>query len=304
MIGVLTVNGIIEENKTIEQQRIQEEKEFQQKYLELEKEFEEQKEQSEHQSKIEAELRKLQEEKTNINKKSLEMALDEQKRKLDAEKFSQSLEDAFEIARKTEQVQKPQTIIDKEEIKWTLYDSKGNQYHWTMPVTTYESLVQANYYPTMNLKLPNGKIVTVGDFSKYVKTSFKEVIDQVYKNSDGDSDFIYEVWYITSQLTVYSEDIGEDPRYALETLTRGGGDCEDTAILVADMLKSSSHSKYWKVQLVYFDSDNLLDPLTINHVAVSVNTDKNTFLIETTAKTNQGMNTWAGVEIYGYWFDV
>ncbi len=304
MIGVLSINEIIEENKTIEEQRIQEEKEFQQKYLELENELEEQKEQAEHQSQIEEMMRQVQEEEANINKKSLEMALEEQTRKINAEKFSQTLEEALEKARKSSQIQKPQTVISKEEVQWTLYDSKGNQYYWAMPVTSYESLVQSNYYPTMNLKLPDGKIVTVGDFSKYVGTNFSQVIDQIYDNANAE-DFIYEVWYITSQLTVYSQDIGEDPRYALETLTRGGGDCEDTAILMADMIKSSSHTKNWKLQLVYFDSDNYQNPKTINHVALSIDMgDGVSHVFETTAKTNDGKNQWLGKEIYGYWFDV
>jgi len=305
MIGALSINEVIEENKTIGQQIIQEEKEFQQKYLELEKELEEQKEQAEHQSQIEEMMRQVQEEEANNNKKSLEMALEEQRRKIDAEKFSQTLEEALEETRKSSQVQKPQTVIDKEEIQWTLYDSRGNQYYWTMPVTAYESLVKSNYYPTMNLELPGGKIVRVGDFTQYVRTSFSQVIDQIYDNTRSDEDFIYEVWYITSQLTVYSQDIGEDPRYALETLTRGGGDCEDTTILMADMIKSSSHTKNWKLQLVYFDSDNYRDPKTINHVALAIDMGDGVNLVfETTAKTNDGKNQWLGKPIHGYWFDV
>ena len=305
MIGVLSINEIIEENRTIGQQIIQEDKEFQQKYLELEKELEEQKEQAEHQSQIEEMMRQVQEEEANNIKKSLEMALEEQRRKIDAEKFSQTLEEALEETRKSSQVQKPQTVIDKEEIQWTLYDSRGNQYYWTMPVTAYESLVKSNYYPTMNLELPGGKIVRVGDFTQYVRTSFSQVIDQIYDNTRSDEDFIYEVWYITSQLTVYSQDIGEDPRYALETLTRGGGDCEDTTILMADMIKSSSHTKNWKLQLVYFDSDNYRDPKTINHVALAIDMGDGVNLVfETTAKTNDGKNQWLGKPIHGYWFDV
>ena len=304
VIGVLTIHGMIEDQKTMEQQRIQEKNEFQQKYLELEKEFEEQKEQAEHQSQIEEMMRQVHEEEASINKKSLEMALEEQKRKLESERFSQSLEDALEDARKSSQVQKPQTVIDKEEIQWTLYDSRGNQYYWTMPITSYESLVKSNYYPTMNLELPSGKIVRVGDYSQYVRTSFSQVIDQIYDNTRADEDFIYEVWYITSQLTVYSQDIGEDPRYALETLTRGGGDCEDTAILMADMIKSSSHTKNWKLQLVYFDSDNYQDPKNINHVALAIDMGDGPLVFETTAKTNTEKNQWLGKPIYGYWFDV
>ena len=234
---------------------------------------------------------------------TLEDSLEEHRKKIQESQFSQSLEDALDSARKT--TQKPQTVIDKEEVRWTLYDSRGNQYYWTMPITSYESLVKSNYYPTMNLELPSGKISRVGDFTQYVRTSFSQVIDQIYDNAKSDEDFIYEVWYITSQLTVYSQDIGEDPRYALETLTRGGGDCEDTVILMADMIKSSSYTKNWKLQLVYFDSDNYRDPKTINHVALAIDMGDGVNLVfETTAKTNDGKNQWLGKPIHGYWFDV
>ena len=46
-------------------------------------------------------------------------------------------------------------------------------------------------------------------------------------------DFVWEVWTLVSQLTVYDKDVDEfsEGRYALETLTRTGGDCEDLALL-------------------------------------------------------------------------
>ena len=305
MIGVLTIYGMIEDQKAIEQQRVQDEIEFQQKYLELENELKQEMELVERQKKMDEIQRWIEEQDTNTNNKSLEEALEEQRRKLDTTTFSQSLEDALANSQKTSDTHKPKTVIDKEEVQWTLYDSRGNQYYWTMPITSYESLVKSNYYPTMNLELPSGKISRVGDFTQYVRTSFSQVIDQIYDNTRSDEDFIYEVWYITSQLTVYSQDIGEDPRYALETLTRGGGDCEDTTILMADMIKSSSHTKNWKLQLVYFDSDNYRDPKTINHVALAIDMGDGVNLVfETTAKTNDGKNQWLGKPIYGYWFDV
>jgi len=305
MIGVLTIYGMIEDQKAIEQQRVQDEIEFQQKYLELENELKQEMELVERQKKMDEIQRWIEEQDTNTNNKSLEEALEEQRRKLDTTTFSQSLEDALANSQKTSDTHKPKTVIDKEEVQWTLYDSRGNQYYWTMPITSYESLVKSNYYPTMNLELPSGKISRVGDFTQYVRTSFSQVIDQIYDNAKSDEDFIYEVWYITSQLTVYSQDIGEDPRYALETLTRGGGDCEDTVILMADMIKSSSYTKNWKLQLVYFDSDNYQNPKNINHVALAIDMGDGVNLVfETTAKTNDGKNQWLGKPIYGYWFDV
>ena len=67
------------------------------------------------------------------------------------------------------------------------------------------------------------------------------------------SDFIWEVWYIVSQLTEYNSDqdyyVGDEGRYALDTLARGGGDCEDLVILIADMLMSSETYKGLDVRI-------------------------------------------------------
>ncbi len=134
-------------------------------------------------------------------------------------------------------------------------------------------------------------------------TSFTDVIDDIFDNTNSDEDFIYEVWYITSQLTTYSTDIGEFPRYALETLSRGSGDCEDTAILIADMLRSSTHTKNWTIQLVYFDSDSPSLALDVNHVAVLVDTGKYSYIVESTAKDDVTMNMWNNANISGWFYD-
>ena len=140
---------------------------------------------------------------------------------------------------------KPKTVIDDQKINWHFSDSKGNLYNWSMPIETYEGWIRATE-PSETLRLRNtstGDIYTVRDHTKFVRTGFVDVIDGVYDNSKNNVDFVKEVWYIVSQLTTYSYDIGDDPRWALETLSRGGGDCEDTAILIAEMLKSSKHTK-------------------------------------------------------------
>ncbi|NIP62173.1 MAG: hypothetical protein GWN01_16025 [Nitrosopumilaceae archaeon] len=199
----------------------------------------------------------------------------------------------------------PETIIEDQKIKWRVYDSYGNLYSWQMRIDSYEGLVSSNPPKDyLYFELPNGETAKVLDHTKFVGTSFEKVIDEVYANSEDDSDFIYQVWFIVSQLTTYSYDIGDDPRYALETLSRGGGDCEDTAILIADMLKSSSHTMDWKIQLVYFDSDNIHRPKNVNHVAVSIDTGDFNTIIESTAKTGAAANTWNEKEIFGWWFKV
>lgn len=199
-----------------------------------------------------------------------------------------------------EQSKVPQTKITQEVVEIRLLDSKGNQYDWVLPIETYETYVQYPYVPTQTIRYSDGRISTIGEFSNYITGSFANVIDSIYENSESEEDFIYEIWFITSQLTVYSTDIGEDPRFAVETLVRGGGDCEDTAILIADMIRSSSYTKDWDINLLYFDSDNPENPKQVNHVSLEVTTADNSFTLETTAKTTEGLNSWVGVSIVGW----
>ena len=199
---------------------------------------------------------------------------------------------------------KNSTIIENGKIKWILFDSKGNQYNWSLPIHTYESYLQNTIYLTQTIQYSDGRTKEIGEFSNYVKSSFTNVIDDVYENSHNDDDFIFEIWNIISNLTVYSSDIEENPRYAIETMTRGGGDCEDHAILMADMLKSSKNTKNWNIQMVYFDSDNPTDPKKVNHVALAVNTGKKFGMLETTAKNVIELSIWDVNSVVGWWTDV
>ena len=196
------------------------------------------------------------------------------------------------------------TVIEQGKIKWKLFDSKGNLYNWELPIQTYESYIQNTTYRTQIIQYSDGRQHEIGEFSDYVETSFTNVIDDVYENSSSDSNFIYEIWYIVSQLTTYSSDIGEHPRYALETLTRGGGDCEDTAILMADMLKSSKFTHSWGIQMVYFDSDDPTNPKQVNHVALAVNTGEKSGILETTSKNIDDLTMWDINSVVGWWNDI
>lgn len=198
---------------------------------------------------------------------------------------------------------KPKTTIYDQNINWEFSDSKGNRYTWSMPIETYEAFIKARE-PQDVLRLRNdftGEVVTFRDHTKFVQNHFENVIDEIWSKSSSDYDFAYEVWYIVSQLTTYSSDIEEDPRWALETLSRGGGDCEDTAILIADMLKSSTHTKNWKIELVYFDDDNPQIPKRVNHVAVHIDDGTHDYILESTAKFSP--YAWPD-GVYGWFFKV
>ncbi len=207
------------------------------------------------------------------------------------------------------------TIIQGTEITWEIQDSKGNWYSWTMPVEAYEELVQwgaelSEYYTyePITLYLDNGETILAYDYDGFVgeEGSFGNVIDDIYDNSYSDSDFIYEIHYIVSKLTVYDEDLRGDNtdegRYALETLTRGGGDCEDLAILIADMLKSSKHTKDWEIQYVYMDNENPTNAQDVNHIVVFINDGTYDYVIEATG--NDPYYDYYPDGISGWFFDV
>ena len=200
----------------------------------------------------------------------------------------------------------PKTTISDTQINWEFYDSKGNFYSWNMPIYTFEEYVKSSAHHTYqqtyvdpHLLSLHGKTHTMINLDGFLQRSFSKVIDQVYNNSHDSTDFIREVWYIVSQLTIYDTDVNPDSegRYALETFTRTGGDCEDLVILVADMLMSSSHTKNWKFQYVYMDSHNPTDPQKVNHVILYVNDGQYGYNIEATASPKwdyfpNGVNGW------------
>lgn len=197
------------------------------------------------------------------------------------------------------------TTIKGTDVHWEFFDSKWNYYSWSMPVVTYENTVVKSrdlVRDKINLQLDDSTIRTV-NFDGFVRMDFAKVIDSIYDNSYDNSDFIWEVWHIVSQLTVYDEDLHEysEGRYALETLTRGGGDCEDLVILVADMLMSSQYTSGWTFEYVYMDADNPTDPQTMNHVILAVNDGEYMHYIEAT-----GPPSWDYFPdgVTGWWFEV
>jgi hypothetical protein len=130
-------------------------------------------------------------------------------------------------------------------------------------------------------------------------TSFSNVIPDLYYASSSEEEFIRTIWNIVGQMTLYSSEIGETPRFPLETLMAGGGDCEDTSILLASMLLAAPVD--WKVKLVILDSNNPTDPVAPNHVIVEVITDSNEYLIETTSKTEMTPYPYG---VRGWFYDV
>ena len=204
------------------------------------------------------------------------------------------------------------TVIEDTEASWSFYDTKDNFYSWSMPVRTYENLLQESkelsYHNRVvsphRLNNDDGAVFTQVSLDGFVyKEAFEDVIDDLYDNSYSNPDFIWEVWELASQMTVYDKDIDQNSegRYALVTLARSGGDCEDLAILIANMLYSSKHTRDWTIQYVYMDSDNPQNPENVNHVIVYVDDGTYEYFIEATGEPSFD---YYPEGVVGWYFDV
>ena len=188
-------------------------------------------------------------------------------------------------------------------INWNVRDGSNNYYTWEMPILSYENTIRYNDdYSIRKVSDVNKRIHKIAKLEPFVDHSFTKVIDNVWLNSNSNDNFVYNVWYIVNQLTVYSTEIGEYPRYSLETLSRGGGDCEDMAILIVDMLRSSKHTKNWDIEFMIIDSNNLNDPISPNHVIIKIKHPDNDgyYYLEPTAKTWDAALQHNGKRISGW----
>ena len=200
----------------------------------------------------------------------------------------------------------PKTTIQDTTISWLVYDSKGNSYTWSIPIIEYEDSIKESaihsyrqlhdnpYYLDLN-----GQTYVLTNMDGFIKGEFQSLADKIYSNSYNNVDFVNEVWYIVSQLTVYDLDINQDSegRYAIETLTRTGGDCEDLVILIADILISSKYTDNWTFNYIFMDIDNPLNPQHINHIVLYASDGQYGYLIEATADPSwnyypNGVNGW------------
>ncbi len=134
---------------------------------------------------------------------------------------------------------------------------------------------------TVTLTARTGTKHLVVDCRPFIRPDvFTTVIATLFSENANEDNFIREVWNIVTQLNTYSEEIEETPRYPLETMLAGGGDCEDTAILFASMIEAAPVD--WDVELVYLDSNNPTNPQEVNHLMVSIDTGSRLYLVETT----------------------
>lgn len=187
----------------------------------------------------------------------------------------------------------PYISVKGREVYIAFLRTDGAVEHWEVPFESLEYSLQmgaekrqaAWWERDPEVHLNNtftGETYTLWDYRAFVDPGpFDLVMTELYWEAANDYDFIYETWNIVAQLTAYSEDIGDTPRYPLETFLAGGGDCEDTSILFASMIKAAPVD--WEVKLVYMDMDHLQEPQDVDHVIVAVNTGTQSYLVETTS---------------------
>ena len=193
----------------------------------------------------------------------------------------------------------PYTAISGREITWAWKDIDEELHEWTLSVDGYRSWIEKTKpYKTVSLDC-NGRTYTTIDYRPYVRTEgFDEVIPSFYLERDDEMVFAQEIFNLVSQLTVYSEDIGEVPRWPVETLTEAGGDCEDLAILFASLLKAAPYP--YELSLVYMDADNPTDPQRSNHIIVWVETDDWKVFVDCTS--DQGWGYWE--RVVGWYYEL
>ncbi len=221
--------------------------------------------------------------------------------------YNQALQQNQQLTnRLTTAKEPPYIIMEGRTVTTAFKKTDGTTILWEWPADTYQSWVIQGYLTRksgmqyVTLAMENGKRPTMVDYTKFVDAdTFGKVIPPIYDASLSDEEFIKEAWNLVTQLTTYSADIQETPRYPIETITEGGGDCEDMAILMASLLKAAD--KNWKVQLVYMDADNPENPTTINHALVYVDTGIYSTFIDTTQ--NIQMNPYLYDTVSGFYFD-
>jgi len=196
-------------------------------------------------------------------------------------------EHAVTLAELEQSLTVPYTSISGREITWAWKDMGKKLHKWTLSIDSYRSWIEKSKpYETILLKC-GGTTYAMVDYIPYVHPDeFSEVIPSFYLECADEREFAQEIFNLVSQLTVYSEDIGEVPRWPVETFTEAGGDCEDLAILFASLLKAAPYP--YKLSLVYMDADNPTDPQRPNHVIVRVEADDWKVFVECTNEQGWG----------------
>jgi hypothetical protein len=194
--------------------------------------------------------------------------------------------------------------LNHDSVTWVLFDSKGNQYYFEVTDDEYSRSAKTVDGPTniRYLETETREVISVKDYTEFVQPrAFSRLADEIYENAGSDHEFIYETWYVVTHATSYAREDVEQISFPLETLFLAKGDCEDLTILIASILTASSYTKDWEIKMVYFNAFNPGTSLTVNHVALYVDTGKESTFVESTTDSS-GLNIWNKIE--GWYLDV
>ncbi|MFB6075938.1 MAG: hypothetical protein ABEK17_02235, partial [Candidatus Aenigmatarchaeota archaeon] len=151
----------------------------------------------------------------------------------------------------------------------------------------------------------NSKYKNFSDIGRYYQIKpfittegLSSITNHIENNYQTNEEKIKAVWKIVNKTTTKTSDLKESPRFPLETLFLGGGDCEDMAFLMASILKPMSNN--WDINVVLMDQDNPQNPQKLNHAVVYVDTGDYSTFIETLH--SQKMNPYGRIE--GFYVEI
>ncbi len=119
-------------------------------------------------------------------------------------------------------------------------------YHWTYGrhSPTYTIQIPKPLYEYYQQQ-PHDRIYAKYAISERDRKVLDRVILDFKENTDSKTEAAYNVVAFVQSLPYFKDDIStgydEYPRYPIETLVDNGGDCEDTAILTAALLKEMNY---------------------------------------------------------------
>lgn len=197
----------------------------------------------------------------------------------------------------------PSTVIKNGSIYWNFYTLDSSVSTWSVPVETYRGYITYPKPAYDFLYLDNyGETLTTYDIRDYIKPDFFDGVINTLTDGRTATQFVNEVVNLKNQLISYGSLESGEYRWAMETLTEGQGNCGDTTILVASLLKSGDERMNYglDVSIWYCDAYNMSNPQVINHVIVGIEyPDGDYDLIETTSNYYYSYD-----EIIGWKFEV
>jgi hypothetical protein len=142
-----------------------------------------------------------------------------------------------------------------------------NEWTWELDINqaAYDYYKTLPRPPTRNYSV----YVTHPSDDKYINNLIEKIRDAGQKNGYSEYEILSLAVAFVQSLDYTSDNqttgFDEYPRYPIETLVDGGGDCEDTAILAASLIKSMGYG------VILLRLDNLPD--NKSHMAVGVKCD-------------------------------